>query len=577
MRKVMKKILTAALTLAMILSPAAAVKAEAKVPDSSTTETVNITGLPDDKAVTFDTYQVVKGTYDPTYNSLEYVLTDWASAALVGSGTGQYVSEEDALKAIVELTTTGESNTEQAELVNRLAAASGKTAYTDGSGTKVTFTQPDNGNGSYGTIASASLPAGAYLVLAHNNSMSFLNMLVSVDTSNTPAGAAADAWVLKANGAVLKGRELEMDKTITGKNGTEIAGGASDQTVEIGDTLEFTILTDVPQYPSNAAKRTFKVMDTPSHMAIDVDSVSVYGVDSAGNETPLTKDMAYMAAVDSATGVLTVDFSNYYTTVFQKSDGSYPYAQVKITYEAEILSTAALDDGNVNDAKLVYSNDPYSEKDSDTDVPVPDEEKPKAYTFGLDLTKYGEAQSGQKPTLANTVFRVSKTVSGSSVDLVFIKEADGTYKVADSTATADGEDLVTGTNGTLSLIGLDAGVEYVIREYEAPSEYHLNTNTLTFTITAETDPASGKLTGKINSVTATEKLSDGRTVDKDPTWTCGISATKNGVLEMSLTDSRLPALPATGGMGTVLFTVAGAALMLAAVALFLAGRRRSKR
>lgn len=42
----------------------------------------------------------------------------------------------------------------------------------------------------------------------------------------------------------------------------------------------------------------------------------------------------------------------------------------------------------------------------------------------------------------------------------------------------------------------------------------------------------------------------------------------------SMTDTKLSALPSTGGMGTTLFTIAGCAIMVAAAGFFFASRKR---
>lgn len=154
---------------------------------------ITVTNVPEGKSISWPTYQVLYATYDAGSNALEYHLTGWAKNILVGSGTGQADTEEAAIKKITELTKTGTGATEQSDLVNQLAAAATKTAYAAASWTVT------------GTNATATLPVGAYLVIPSCEGMTFLNMLVSVDTSGTTQ-TGADQWELKAKGGSFEGK-----------------------------------------------------------------------------------------------------------------------------------------------------------------------------------------------------------------------------------------------------------------------------------------------------------------------------------------------------------------------------------
>ena len=47
-------------------------------------------------------------------------------------------------------------------------------------------------------------------------------------------------------------------------------------------------------------------------------------------------------------------------------------------------------------------------------------------------------------------------------------------------------------------------------------------------------------------------------------------------MEDAIPNTKLSTLPGTGGIGTTIFTIGGCAIMIAAAALFFAGRRREK-
>ena len=542
MRKMWKKVMTIILALVMTLGLGTSVQAAALSGGENTNSTnVTITGLPADKTVTFATYQVIKTKFDTAANELTYQLTDWAKAVLATGGK----TEDDVIKEISKLNTTGTSTTEQDNIVNQLAAAS-KTAYS------ATWTVSSDK-----TTATANLPIGSYLVMASCTDMTFLNMLVSVNAkANT---TDPNGWTLEGKGAVLKGNPLSVDKKITGKKGTAQAP-IDETTAAIGDTLSYTVTADVPHYPANATHTTFKVKDTPTNLEIKQNTVKVYGVKANGTETDLTGQ--FTPTLDG-NGVLTVDMSEKYLTLFC-ANGTYPYATVKITYDAVLMESASIATGNTNKPALIYGTDPYTESDEE----IPGDGRQKVYTYGLNLTK----KNSDNDVLSNAVFSVKL----GDTKLKFIEDATakGTYTLAkDQSAAGATDQLTTNDQGTFNIKGLDANVEYVLEETKAPSGYFRNHGSVTFKITPETN-AEGKLTGAIKSVVAKDEK--GATLDNAGAWTCGIDQTKTAYVAVTLKDTKIPFLPATGGMGTVIFTIVGDALMILAIVLFIRSRKGRK-
>ena len=47
--------------------------------------------------------------------------------------------------------------------------------------------------------------------------------------------------------------------------------------------------------------------------------------------------------------------------------------------------------------------------------------------------------------------------------------------------------------------------------------------------------------------------------------------------EIKMNDTKLSALPSTGGIGTTIFTIAGCLIMVAAAGLFFASRKRTNK
>ena len=545
MKKMWKKVMTIILALVMTLGLGTSVQAAALNSGENTNSTnVTITGLPADKTVTFATYQVIKTNFNAAANELTYQLPKWAQDVLVIGGK----TEDDVIAEISKLNTDGTSATEQDNIVNQLAAASKKTAYS------ATWTVS-------GDTATANLPIGSYLVMASCTDMTFLNMLVSVNAkANT---TDPNGWILEGEGAVLKGNPLSVDKKITGKKGTALQTPIDETTAAIGDTLSYTVTADVPHYPANAIHTKFKVKDTPTNLEIKQNTVKVYGVKANGAETNLTDK--FTPTLDNK-GVLTVDMSSKYQTLFCDG-GAYPYATVKITYDAVLMESASIATGNTNKPALIYGTDPYTDSDA-SDEEIPGDGKQKVYTYGLNLTK----KNSDNDVLSNAVFSVKR----GDTKLKFIEDANekGTYTLAKDQGAAGATDqLTTNDQGTFNIKGLDANVEYVLEETKAPSGYFRNHGSVAFTITPAAD-TEGKLTGAIKSVTAKDEK--GTALDNAGAWTCGIDQTKPAYVTVTLKDTKIPFLPATGGMGTVIFTIVGDALMILAIVLFIRSRKGRK-
>ena len=177
------------------------------------------------------------------------------------------------------------------------------------------------------------------------------------------------------------------------------------------------------------------------------------------------------------------------------------------------------------------------------------------YTGSVTLTKTGE--SNEK--LEGAKFVLKKTLKTNKVQYALVdtvkdeqdKVVAGVYKVTGWTdsleAAKAGSNLMTTiANGTITVKGLDDTtdyVEYEFQEIEAPKGYSINTT------------------------------------NSEVTWAkegAGVEAA-NRTGTASMTDTKLSALPATGGIGTTIFTIVGCGIMIAAAGLFFASRRKENR
>ena len=154
------------------------------------------------------------------------------------------------------------------------------------------------------------------------------------------------------------------------------------------------------------------------------------------------------------------------------------------------------------------------------------------YTGDITLTKYAENGT---TVLHGAEFTVTKT--GSDEALYFVEKATGEYKLA-AEGTEGASQTVVATNGTVKVEGLNEGT-YHFTETKAPAGYSINAKGVDATIEESTE--------------------------------------HNVSVATSINDTKLSALPSTGGIGTTIFTIGGCAIMIVAAGLFFATRRKTQK
>lgn len=263
---------------------------------------------------------------------------------------------------------------------------------------------------------------------------------------------------------------------------------------------------------------SFEVADSTDNSFKIVDTPTGLDITGVTNITIGGAETEDYTTSEANDGKYTIDLTNAIGTSNANAGKT-----VVVTYKAIVTA----DDGYSNTANA-YRND--------VDMGHGDE---KGYTGDIVLTKYAE---DGKTVLEGAEFKLYKATKndvkaeGSTVSaLSFIKLADGEYKLALEGEGGATETLVA-TNGTLTVKGLDEG-DYWFEETKAPEGYSINADGAIATVTVETT---------------------------------------NKTFTTSLNDTKLSALPGTGGIGTTIFTIGGCLIMIIAAALFFASRKKQQ-
>lgn len=327
----------------------------------------------------------------------------------------------------------------------------------------------------------------------------------------------------------------------------------------IGGKVDFRVSATVPDLSGYTAY-TFKITDTLSK-GLTFNNDVVVKINGAVID-PSKNAYKVEAVVDNTSGVttITIDFNDFYKFI---TDGKYSHGSI-ITYDysATLNEDAVIGTlGNPNKVKLTYSNDPYDDTSSNDTV----EDTVKVYTFEFDIYKFtGIFTEGN--ALAGAEFQLKK--SGSSAPLKFVLK-DGKYYLTspaeEQSSGSETDTLVSDPTGYIKIYGLGAGT-YTLTETKPPEGYEILWHSIEIKIEPVYDETA---TTELDSLKAPAKGAEYGILTKGS----GTDTEYLGV-QCSIENSRLTRLVSTGGIGTAVFYVAGAALMILAIVILGAASKR---
>lgn len=540
------KIMVLILTLTLLLSMGGVANAaEPRNIEADSRAAITINGVENIGIVT--AYKVIDVNFDTeNQQPLDPVYT-WDNEVgkwLGDNGYGSYVEKidndvDDPLDDVYVVTETfrnlGDNSAEIKQFVDKLASA----IKIKGEEFSLDVSSGNLAGSTGGSYEFGGMEMGAYLILVTGGVKIYSPIFTNVYPSFNEKLGENGEWELAA-----------PEVSVTAKS--EIPGlvkEVDDPTVAIGDTVKYTLTIAVPQYPDNALDKRFAFGDRlPDGLSLVNDSVKIYAGSTEDVDNEITGCFAATEELDE--GVTFEYYANTYDALMQ----AHPdLTTILVTYNAAVDSDAYnYKDGMVNTAYLEYDNDPYDDTDYRT---IEDNEI--VYTYALQITKTGD----DSEVLEGAEFELKRHDPEGTMK--FVKESDGIYHVAaqDEANTAV-ERVVSNSKGIIQIKGLDVG-SYTLTEVKAPDGYTLPSNPNTTITLSEGETTDGTL----DSIKA-----DGVLVTDDSVRVDGTDDNQGNVgISNSTSDFDLPR---TGGIGTVIFTVAGILIMSGAVILLVTASKK---
>lgn len=439
---------------------------------------------------------------------------------------------------------------------------------------------------------------GSYLVLIEGGMKIYKPVVVNL----TPKwDKDKEEWTLPQD---MPDLTVKYSKPGITKTVTDTADGAKEERkyaqVDIGDTVTYTLVADVPQFPADAINKGYEISDNlPDGMTLNEDSITVRGYtsddDTAGDviAEKVNSTGAYTLTVTNNTGStahrpndsstqVTFNLNFVYDELQDNSD--IRYTKLIVTYtataneEIDVVDNTSNTTGNQNTAYLDYNNNPYEKKADGTLTWQTDYDTATVYTYGIKVDKKSDTQeNNQDVYLPGAEFTLTKKDGATPIHFVYTGgtgTTEGTYRVATpaeiqqtgatTTTLTVGES--GGNMGKLSISGLDVG-DYILKETKAPAGYNLLSQPKEFTITDDENNIAGEDAPNKNTPDGIIDDEEGVADDKK---------NSTGYISFNVINTQGFTLPTTGGMGTVLFTAGGVVLMGAGLVLLVVFLRRRR-
>ena len=330
---------------------------------------------------------------------------------------------------------------------------------------------------------------------------------------------------------------VDIDKKIDNVEETSVNDIKAN--ANIGDIITYKVTYSVP-VPENGLTE-LKIVDTMDKGLTFTNNASNITVkddkDGTGIEKELVYDKNYTVSLDATNTVVTVDFNKYLNSLQKNSTEKFT-----ITYKVRLNENAVLGQtGNKNKVHLEYKNDG---EDKTNKTPY---KETTVFTYGIDLTKKGE----NGVALSGVEFKLTEGEKE-----ITVKKSENAYYPSNGTGASS--TVTTDEHGKIYIRGLKPGT-YQLKETKTNAGYVLLKEPVKIVIT-EDSTTPGKATASVGNKEVTMTDDNG---------------SDTAIVPLTVVNSKGFDLPATGGRGIALFTIACIAIVAAAGSLLFM-RKRSK-
>jgi len=416
------------------------------------------------------------------------------------------------------------------------------------------------------TFEKTGVAAGLYYLKAipATNNLDTVYNPAFVSADYTEGGNTVSFGTTYESSAVVKKSSVPFDKEVDSTNITDYVD------VKPGDTIPYKITTKVPSFGTTFDHPVFTIKDTLSSGLTLGDTITV----KYGDQTTTT-NVANVVTIEKGTP------TNGFTVTFQESylkglNGATP--EVEITYSATVQDVTDNVTYLDNKAKLTFSNSPTTTKDQD-DIT-------RHYTFSIDGNLLGSSQNQTDELIkvacdenGSPIYETKTTyydkqvnpLDGAEFTLTPTGSTGGTAKTATSTK-----------GGHIQFLGLDAGT-YELVETAAPSGYVKDSKTYIVEIVPTYDDATsdapiltkyevkfyekGASSNTLLTTTTFNTTNEGEGINKT------VTTSADGDHTQVIGNTPGKELPSTGGMGTTLFYLIGAILVIGAGVILVTRKR----
>ena len=404
---------------------------------------------------------------------------------------------------------------------------------------KIAYNHVVAANGVTISSATTSLADGYYLI---------------VDVTEVEAGDSYNAALLQVTGKENIVIGLKKDQPTVVKKIKENGQLIDVTDASMGDTVEFVITSVVPDMTHYD---TYEMVfhETVAEGFDVADDVQIT-IGTGASKVVLTKDVDFkVVSSNDCSFEIVIEDLKAIENIAAGQD-------ITVTYTAALDNDAEVGlPGNDSVTKLEYSNNPNNAQATGfttTDQVV-------VFTYELAITKVDG--SDNSVTLSDAEF-VLYRLDGTAKEYAVV--VDG--KISDWTADESAATvLVSGRDGAINVAGIDAGT-YYLEEKNSPAGYNLLADPVEFTITASLATGEWETAIPADAFTKLEiTVPDGDNATDDTT-----EGSTDGTVSMIVENNQGSLLPETGGVGTTIFYLVGAVLVLGAGILLFVRKRVEK-